>query len=76
MEINRERARERERWMKSVKCLAYCRNEHPSFRGTQKSIFTMERRPPLAAPSGGKLDEHTQAVEREGGRHGNTSYSR
>ena len=36
----------------------------------------MERRPPLTVPSGGKLDEHTQAVEEEGGRRGNTSYSR
>lgn len=36
----------------------------------------MKRSPPLTAPSGGKLDEHTQAVEQGGGRHGNTSYSR
>lgn len=62
--------------MKSVRCLAYCRNEDPSFRGTEE-YFTMERKKksPLTMPSGGKIDEHTQAVEEEGC-HGNISHSR
>lgn len=41
-----------------------------------KGVFYNGEKTPLTAPSGGKPDEHTQAAEKEGGRHGNTSYSR
>lgn len=62
--------------MKSVRCLAYCRNEESQFERTQKSILQWSgKKTPLTAPSGGKLDEHTQAVEEEGC-HGDSSYSR
>lgn len=44
--------------MKSVKCLAYSKNEDPCYNGVKRT--------PLTVPSGGKLDEHTQAVEEEG----------
>lgn len=47
----------------------------PVLEGHRRVFYNGEKTP-LTAPSGGKLDEHTQAVEQEGGRHGNTSYSR
>lgn len=48
----------------------------PGLEG-QKSIlqWSEKRKSPLTMPSGGKIDEHTQAVEEEGC-HGNISHSR
>lgn len=47
----------------------------PVLEGHRGLVYNGEETP-LTVPSGGKPDEYTQAVEEEGGRHSNTSYSR